>query len=480
MVGVPGRSKACVTCLKRKKRCDLEKPTCGTCRKARVECGGYDRPRIFVNNTIEKQSQLILKKSKSTSTRFDHEDGHASSFSSSGSDVALLPRLARSAYQARYIELFWRIYLPNGKALSIEVTQIALGKWIDAIHDLHDSEPALKKALLAMSLATVGKQENNRYLKEEGRRLYTSSLQSMAVALKDPRRATSDATWTAVRLSSFFESCFGQNDGDVKQVRSWQAHNDGDIALISARSPYSFISGHAHDLFADGRSNLIMHCLRQRKRCFLADADWKSIPWLQREKNPRDYLMDILVDLTGLFEELDNMNVLPKSDIFEREFARQSLLDGFLQIHQDLLTWQLLHAPDFEPLDEVPYSLLPRHIAGAHLMTTFWASVIVITSNIQALCVSDEEFDPTFDLDACCANMIRTFPLFIHPSLGLFRTHVAPFPFTVALHYLCAAGPQKLVEERRIFADCLYDPALSGVQQFISNMKDEIPGEFLH
>ncbi|RDW81730.1 Zn(II)2Cys6 transcription factor [Aspergillus mulundensis] len=262
MVGVPGRSKACVTCLKRKKRCDLEKPFCGTCRKARVECGGYHRPRIFINNTIENQSQLVLRKIKGTSARTDREDSHASSFTSKGSDVALLPGLARSAYQARYMDLFWRIYLPNGEALSVEVTQIALGKWIDAILDLNGSEPALRKALLAMSLATVGKQENNRYLKEEGRRLYTSSLQGMAVALKDPRRATSDAILTAVRLSSFFESCFGQNDGEVTQVRSWQAHNAGDIALISARSPYSFISGHAHDLFADGRSNLVS-CLQR-------------------------------------------------------------------------------------------------------------------------------------------------------------------------------------------------------------------------
>ncbi|KAL5001591.1 hypothetical protein BDV10DRAFT_182156 [Aspergillus recurvatus] len=393
-----------------------------------------------------------------------------------GSDVALPSELARSAYQARYMDLFWRIYLPNGKALSLELTQVALGKWIDAIHDLHGSENALRKALLAMSLSAVGKQEDDRHLKKEGRRLYTSSLKSLAVALKDAKRVNSDAILTAVRLLSFYESCFGQNDGEVKQVRSWQAHNEGDIALIAARSPHSFISGHAHDLFADGRSNLIMSYLRQRKRCFLADPDWKMIPWLQREKNPRDHLMDILLDLTGLFEGLDNMKATLDSDLFEKEVSCQKILDGFVQLHQDLITWQVLHAPDFEPLAQVPDILPPRHIAGAHLMTTFWASVIIIVSNIQALCA----FDSIFDLDACCANMIRTFPIFIHPSLGLFRTHLTTYPFTVAIHYICAAGPQRLVDERRILVDCLYDPALSGVRQFISNMKDEMPEEFLH
>ncbi|KAL6239349.1 hypothetical protein BDW75DRAFT_250859 [Aspergillus navahoensis] len=447
MVGVPGRSKACVTCLKRKKRCDLEKPFCSTCRKTPLECGGYYRPRIFINYTIETQNRQLVKRNNNSHAPF-------------GSDVAIPSELARSAYQARYMDLFWQIYLPNGKALSVELTHLALGKWIDTTHDLHGSESASRKIW---------------NLKEEGRSLYTSSLKSLAVALKDAKRANSDAILTAVRLSSFYESCFGQNEGEVKQVPSWQAHNAGYIALISARSPHSFISGHTHDLFADGRSNRIMSYLRQRKRCFLADPDWKTIPWLQREKNPRDLLMDILLDLTGLFEGLDNMKAILDSDLLEKELSHQQLLDGFLQLHQDLITWQVLHAPDFEPLIQVPDNLTPRHIAGAHLMTTFWSSVTVIVSNIQALCA----FESIFDLDVCCANVIRTFPAFIHPPLGLFRTHLTTYPFTVAINYISAAGPQRVVEERRILADCLYDPALSGLRQFL-HMVDEMPEEFLH
>ncbi|KAL4802932.1 hypothetical protein BDV18DRAFT_145871 [Aspergillus unguis] len=479
MVGVPGRSKACVTCLKRKKRCDLAKPTCGTCLKARVECGGYHRPRIFINNTIENQAQSkqLVKKTKNT-TILGGCSNSSSPSSSGDSDVALPSGLARTAYQARYMDMWWRIYLPNGQALSGELTEIALGRWIDAVHDLHAGESVLKKALLGLSLTAVGRQEGRPYLKEEGRRMYTSSLQGLTVALKDPTRATSDAILTSIRLLSFYESLFGRNEGDIRQIRAWQAHNAGDIALISARSPYSFISGHAHDLFADGRSNLTMSYLRQRKRCFLADPEWKTIPWLYHEKNPRDYLFDILLDLCGYFEDLDTMKSL--KDPYERELSRQLVLDGLLQLHQDLLAWQLLHAPDFEPISKVPDHLLAHQIAGAHLMTSFWASVIIITSNIQALVQPDEEFDPVFDLDACCADLVRTLPLFAHPNLGLFRQHLTTYPVTVAIHYICAAGPRRLVEERRILADCLYDPALAGVRQFISHMKEDSPEEFLN
>lgn len=221
-----------------------------------------------------------------------------------------------------------------------------------------------------------------------------------------------------------------------------------------------------------------MSYLRQRKRCFLSDPEWKTIPWLQHEKNPRDYLFDTILDLAGSFEDLDSMK--SRIDPYERELSRQLVLDGFLQLHQELITWELLHAPDFEPFSSVPDSLLAHHIAGAHLMTSFWATVLIVSSNIKALIRPGEEFDPIFDLDLCCANMIRTFPIFVHPSLGLFRTHVTTYPFTVAVHYICAVGPRRLVEERRILADCLYNPALAGVRQFMSNMKEERPEEFLN
>ncbi|KAL2870001.1 Zn(II)2Cys6 transcription factor domain-containing protein [Aspergillus lucknowensis] len=474
MVGVPGRSKACVTCLKRKKRCDMEKPFCGTCRKARVECGGYHRPRIFINNTMEDHNKQLVEKERGPSRRV----GDRNRSSSSGSDVALLTSLAKSAYQVKYMDLFWRLYLPNGQKLSAEVTRLALGGWIDAIQDLHGKETVLEKALLAMSVTAVARQEGDSFLKEEGRRLYGRALQSASAAMKDPRRATSDGVLTAVRLFSFYEALFGQTTIAKEQTRSWQVHNEGDIALMTARSPYTFISGYAHELFSDGRANLAMSYLRRRKRIFLIEPEWKIIPWLEREKNPRDRLVDVLVDMTALFEDTDLMKAC--EDRYEKEYLRQQVTDGFIQLQQDLLAWQSLFAPDFRPFTELPGDVPAYELAGAHLMTMFWATAIVVSSNLGALCVPPgEEQDFGWDLDEFCGNIVRTIPFFCHPSMGLFRAHVITYPLTVALHYICAAGPTRLAEERRILADCLYDPACAGVRQFIASTKEEYAQEFL-
>lgn len=52
MVGVPGRSKGCTTCKKRKVRCDEAKPVCNRCKNAFMLCEGYSSPpTVFVNET---------------------------------------------------------------------------------------------------------------------------------------------------------------------------------------------------------------------------------------------------------------------------------------------------------------------------------------------------------------------------------------------------------------------------------------------
>ncbi|KAL3448954.1 hypothetical protein BJX65DRAFT_52384 [Aspergillus insuetus] len=488
MVGVPGRSKACVTCLKRKKRCDLEKPFCGTCRKARVECGGYHRPRIFINNTMENHNKQLTKKERGTSTSMstsrssDSSDTDSSrSTPSSGSNVALLMSLARTAYQTKYMDLWWQLYLPNGQRLSKVVTSNAMGGWLDAVHEMNFREPVLEKALVAMSVTAVGKQEGDPFLKEEGRRLYGKALQSMTVAMKDPKRATSDSILTAVRLFSFYESLFGQSENTAEQAISWQVHNAGDLALVASRSPYSFISGYSHQLFCDGRTHLTMSALRSRKRLFLMDPEWKTIPWLKRDKTSRDHLIDVIMDMTALFEDTDKMKVCP--DPLEKELLHQQLIDGFLALKHGLRTWQTLHAPNYHPptnSDDLPDQVSPEDLTGAHLMTLFWATSIVACSNLDALCAPDGAgYHIEWDLDAFCGDIVRTLPFFCHPSMGLFRQHIAVYPTTVALRYICAVGASRLVDERRILADSLYSPALAGVRHFVISMNDSSPVDFL-
>jgi len=57
MVGVPGRSKGCLTCVKRRIKCDEARPTCKRCEKAGYVCKGYERALQLRFYTGGKQSE---------------------------------------------------------------------------------------------------------------------------------------------------------------------------------------------------------------------------------------------------------------------------------------------------------------------------------------------------------------------------------------------------------------------------------------
>jgi hypothetical protein len=203
MVGVPS-SKACITCLKRRKRvynhstyyvsrnyntdinfqCDLRKPSCLQCERLGIECAGYVKERIFVNTT--KQRSTVSYKHATTT-------------------ITLPDTLARSASESRFIGNFWSAYLPNGRALSSGALQDTLGGWTNTIQELYPTDNTLKKAVLALCLASSGRAEGMQWMTEEGLRIYVSALQEMKVALKRQSKAKQDAILTTARVFSLHE-----------------------------------------------------------------------------------------------------------------------------------------------------------------------------------------------------------------------------------------------------------------------------------
>lgn len=51
----------CLSCKKRRVRCDSAKPTCARCPKDAIECPGYEKPTVWINHT---QSSTSIKRSR--------------------------------------------------------------------------------------------------------------------------------------------------------------------------------------------------------------------------------------------------------------------------------------------------------------------------------------------------------------------------------------------------------------------------------
>jgi hypothetical protein len=133
--------------------------------------------------------------------------------------VTLPDALARSAYEGRYLELFWSSYLPNGRALSSDAIQDTLGGWTNTIQALYPTNEILRKTILAMAMTSTGKHDGKGSMIEEGVKLYVSALQDMSGALKKPSGANSDAILTTAKLFSLYEVCISAVK--IGEIQTW-------------------------------------------------------------------------------------------------------------------------------------------------------------------------------------------------------------------------------------------------------------------
>jgi hypothetical protein len=59
MVGVAGKSQACHDCKRRRVKCDLRRPNCFRCIKANIDCTGYKKELVFLNQEFNTRTGLF-------------------------------------------------------------------------------------------------------------------------------------------------------------------------------------------------------------------------------------------------------------------------------------------------------------------------------------------------------------------------------------------------------------------------------------
>lgn len=115
--------------------------------------------------------------------------------------------LIRSGNETGLLGHFWQSYFPNGQALP-EVIHGELGGWMHGIQAMYTSESALRKAMLAITMSTVGSNDisgSSEWMKEAGRGLYGNALQDAMVMLRNPQKRQGNELLAVVRLFSLFE-----------------------------------------------------------------------------------------------------------------------------------------------------------------------------------------------------------------------------------------------------------------------------------
>ncbi|RNJ54870.1 hypothetical protein D7B24_009335 [Verticillium nonalfalfae] len=369
-------------------RCDQQRPVCGQCLKSRVECTGYERQRVFINASGPVAGQA-LSVSRASPPVYD---------------VSLHPDLARSAYEVKYLDLFWRAYLPSGKAFTPYASGYSIGGWTAVSRDLFHTDSALRKALLAMCLGTLGREGGEPWMVREGLRSYTQALGEMTIGLRSPEKRSSDAFLVASRLMGLYE------------------------------------------LFVDSRMHLIIIAIKLRRRNFLSSPEWKTIPWTNAAKVPKDLLLDIFVDIPGLLEDLDALALC--DDAASRPLLYARLVADCWRTDERLVSWFEEQSPraHLEALKEREYKEpTPEDTAVAMSMSLYWTACLLTYSTLILVLTSNptSPLDITtlperMNLNSYCAAIADILEIFFQPSSGIFSVQLVPLPLGIALSYLAS------------------------------------------
>lgn len=323
MVGVPGKSKGCSTCRRRKKGCDQRRPVCGQCSSSGYLCGGYQRELSFIIHPASKSAAKAYFLRQST-------QAPNSPFVSS---------LNRGSVDIQCRSLFWDLYLPHGIA---EVHDDMLDRckhppnWTCVIPELSLTEPCLDLAFSALSISRVGRSNNDMRLVKESTRLYGRALKDLQKVLYDSSRMHSPEVLAACSVLGLYE-IFEGGDAMNRSV-GWVSHAAGAARLIEVRGPHDHVERQSHQLFLGARLPILFSAILRRKKTFLARQEWLSIPWQSMPcKTPHDVMVDIAVDLPGLLEKFD---LLRSSSAPQTHTDLQDLLESCNELQENLTLWE--------------------------------------------------------------------------------------------------------------------------------------------
>jgi hypothetical protein len=200
--------------------------------------------------------------------------------------------------------------------------------------------------------------------------------------------------------------------------------------------------------------------IQNRKRSIFSSPEWKSIPWSLRPKDPKDELLDILVEVPAILEDLDDFLGCLSDQVERQTFLRQQLEERCWlydsQLHQwatnsgsSTVTFVEAKISSESQEDAAPSS---EDFAMAHLGMVYWATCILLYHTLWYL-VGDSrpKYPGRIDPRQYCRKIALLMPYFHGPGVGAFFMNIAIFPAAVAMGFLARRDPaDQPSQERRM------------------------------
>ncbi|RSM19447.1 hypothetical protein CDV31_001607 [Fusarium ambrosium] len=305
MVGVPGRSKGCNTCRKRRVKCDETKPVCVRCTKGGFECLGYIRDRVWRHTSTAPFPTMAY--TETTSAGQNTSTSPSKDTSTTNTRVASPPpEMSLIAFQGDFCFSFmfsnfvWRSYGAPW------LDQAAAGKLGRLSLD----------ATKALSQANFGKSNHQSNIELKGVIQYGKCLESLAQELGS---SCGRELLVPILVLLMHAASHADQTGAVSHLR-------GLARLLHICGPEAFQQQPLLNAFEAARATLLVASLYGKQPLFLEEERWRSVPFAANaaSKSPQSYLLDILVAVPRIlhdhaaYESSDETQNIPYGDLLRR------------------------------------------------------------------------------------------------------------------------------------------------------------------
>ncbi|OQV03760.1 hypothetical protein CLAIMM_08763 [Cladophialophora immunda] len=441
----------------RKKGCDQQQPSCGPCRRSGLVCGGYHRPRIFINSRQENgdastygftpESYTALQQSK-TGTRSLTQDLVA--LTSSTALLVLERSLGCTALEAKYLDFYWTTLLPNGQPFPPRAARYSTTSWAGVVQDLCHRHSLVRLALLTNALGLLGQVSGRQQIIVQGWRLLLAAYELIQT---------------------------GEGQRSWLPGPTWLRQAAGERAIILSRPPESYVDGNNHLLFVDSRLHLVYADIHRRKRSVFSSPAWKSVPWSLHPKGPRDKLLDILIEIPALLEDLESLLAGLSNEVARQALFRQQLEERCWLYHSQLQTWSTTSGSSTVTFVEDKISNgthessepSSEHFAMAHLGLIYWATCNILHEVLWYVAGNGRAGLPAcIDARLYCRKIVTLMPFLQRPAMGAFFLNIAGFPAAVAVGFLARQDPPgEVSEERRKLQKAFQDTHGAQLRNFL-------------
>ncbi|KAL7758766.1 hypothetical protein ACKLNR_011193 [Fusarium oxysporum f. sp. zingiberi] len=286
----PRRSKGCLTCRKRRIKCDEQRPTCERCSKGFHPCK-YDDNLVFVNHLHDAAKTVRPEdpESRCLNALIQRED-----FKQIPVTIDLRGFKTEVVISFFVNNLFVLVKSPLEDGSSI----------LNLFSGEANSTAGMSG--LCVAEAFFSSIHGIPEMKFHASALYGQAVQRLKAGLGTRTEASRSLPHTTI-WSALFLGVYEMISSD--SISNWLQHCHGVAVLTEMAGPYGFQMDAAKPILQINRPFISIGAMANRKRTFLEQDEWKHIPWALQpmSKTIGDFLQDILCDIPGMMEDVDNL-----------------------------------------------------------------------------------------------------------------------------------------------------------------------------